>query len=92
MIIDVSEFGVAVPRAAVQEVDSQSVVFVRLERGLYEPRQVETGHSSGTQVEVFGNITAGEKVVTTGSFLLKTELERDDIGAGCCEVAPPAGT
>ena len=92
VIIDVSEFGVAVPRAAVQEVDSQSVVFVRLERGLYEPRQVETGHSSGTQVEVFGNITAGEKVVTTGSFLLKTELERDDIGAGCCEVAPPAGT
>ena len=91
VIIDNSEIGVAVPRAAVQEVDSQSVVFVRLERGLYEPRQVVTGHSSDTLVAVNGQLTAGESVVTTGSYLLKTELERDDIGAGCCEITPPTG-
>ncbi|MEZ5988763.1 MAG: hypothetical protein R3F30_06510 [Planctomycetota bacterium] len=28
----------------------------------------------------------GEVVVTRGSFLLKTELMKGSIGAGCCEV------
>lgn len=91
VIIESAESGVAVPRAALQNVASQSVVFVRLERGLYEPRLVETGNTSNALVAVSGQLRAGEPVVTTGSFLLKTELERDDIGAGCCEVAPPAG-
>jgi hypothetical protein len=27
--------------------------------------------------------------VTEGAFLLKTELSREDIGAGCCEVTIP---
>ena len=30
-------------------------------------------------------VKAGEEVVTTGSFLLKTETSKESIGAGCCE-------
>ena len=33
---------------------------------------------------------AGESVVTQGSFLLKTEILKGNIGAGCCEVDPGA--
>lgn len=87
--VDDSETGLKVPRAALQEVDSESVVFVRLERGIYEPRQVTPGNRDGESIEVSGRLEVGELVVTTGSFLLKTELERDDIGAGCCEIVVP---
>jgi cobalt-zinc-cadmium efflux system membrane fusion protein len=37
-------------------------------------------------VEVIGRISPGERVVTDGSFLLKTETLKESIGAGCCDV------
>ena len=82
---------VAVPRAAVQRVGEEMAVFVRTGQGLYEPRVVALGRTSDDLVQVSGAIHAGEPVVTVGAFLLKTELSKDSIGAGCCEVEPPGG-
>ncbi len=84
---------VVVPRAAVQRLAKESVVFVRLGEGLYEPRVVEVGLSGAVPdaVQASGDLRVGEDVVTTGAFLLKTELSPDSIGAGCCEVEPPGG-
>ena len=39
-------------------------------------------------VEIHKGLEPGEKVVTTGSFLMKTEILKSNIGAGCCEVDP----
>jgi membrane fusion protein, heavy metal efflux system len=80
---------VAVPTAAVQRLDDGAVVFVRTGPGLYEPRAVDTGRSTAQRIEVKGLIEPGDAVVTTGAFLLKTELRKDAIGAGCCEVEAP---
>jgi cobalt-zinc-cadmium efflux system membrane fusion protein len=77
---------VAVPREALQRIDRATVVFVRIDEAVYEPRVVEPGRRSGALVQVRGDLEAGESVVTTGAFLLKTELQSDSIGAGCCEV------
>lgn len=82
--------GVAVPRDAVQRVDESAVLFVRSAVGVYEPREVTTGRSDGRWVHVQG-VSVGEPVVTTGAYLLRTELTRDAIGAGCCEVELPSG-
>ena len=78
--------GLVVPKAAVQRLNEGTVVFVRKEEGTYEPRVVEVGRTDGDIVQVRGNLKPGEPVVTTGAFVLKTELSRDSIGAGCCEV------
>jgi len=43
----------------------------------------------GATVEVMGGVKAGEPVVTTGAFLLKTELMKESIGAGCCDADRP---
>ncbi len=83
--------GVVVPRDALQRLDDGWVVFVRLEPGLYEPRAVDRGESLGDRVAIQGPVKAGETVVTTGAFLLKTELRRDAIGAGCCEIEHEEG-
>jgi cobalt-zinc-cadmium efflux system membrane fusion protein len=81
--------GVTVPLQAVQKTDDGSVIFVRLKAGLYETRQVSLGRSDGHRVQLKGRLKPGEQVVTTGAFLLRTELSKSSIGAGCCDVKKP---
>jgi len=73
----------------VQRMDGSRVVFVRLGNGLYEPRVVTLGRSGEGVVQVRGELEPGQEIVTEGAYLLKTELMRDSIGAGCCEVEGP---
>lgn len=80
---------VVVPRDAVQRHGEGTLVFVRTGSGVYEPRPVTLGRTKESLVAVTGDVKPGESVVTTGAFLLKTELSKDGIGAGCCEVETP---
>jgi len=80
-----------VPADAVQRMGEESVVFVRVGDGVFEPRTVTPGRSDGRLVQVTGDVKEGEAVVTTGAFLLRTELSKEAIGAGCCEVEGPGG-
>ncbi|QDE90551.1 efflux transporter periplasmic adaptor subunit [Myxococcus xanthus] len=78
---------VLVPHAAIQRAEGQTLVFVRKQAGLYEPVAVELGASTREEVEIVKGLSPGVEVVTTGAFLLKTEILKDSIGAGCCETA-----
>ena len=78
------ETGVWVPREALQRARDAHLVFVRLSAAEYEARRVEPTLEADERVLVRGRLAAGEPVVTTGSFLLKTETLRGSIGAGCC--------
>src|SRR3989304_3258007 len=65
-----------VPREAVQWEGSSHVVFVQTKADQFEPRRVTTGQNLGKQIELAkAEIKPGELVVTTGSFLLKTEIQ-----------------
>jgi cobalt-zinc-cadmium efflux system membrane fusion protein len=76
---------VVVPRAAVQRAKNVQLVFVRVSANEYETRRVQLGTADAEFIEIVKGIRPGEEVVTTGSFLLKTETLKDSIGAGCCE-------
>ena len=78
--------GLLVPREAVQRVESRTLVFVKRGGGLFEPVAVETGEAEGELVEVVSGLEPGAEVVTTGAFLLKTEIMKESIGAGCCDL------
>jgi len=73
-----------VPKTAVQWYERSSVVFVQKAGDLFEPRQVSVGRKEGPFWEITAGIQPNEAVATTGSFLLKTELMKGSIGAGCC--------
>jgi cobalt-zinc-cadmium efflux system membrane fusion protein len=75
-----------VPRDAVQRAEGRALVFVRRGEAVFEPVAVETGESHGDLVEVVSGIEPGAEVVTTGAFLLKTEIMKESIGAGCCDL------
>jgi cobalt-zinc-cadmium efflux system membrane fusion protein len=64
----------AVPEAAVQRIDDRSVVFIDLGDGRFERRFVEEGRHTDGWTEVLDGLSAGEKVVTDGSFLVKSEF------------------
>ena len=67
----------AVPEAAVQDDDGRQIVFVQAAAGKFVRREIKTGQRSAGQVEVRQGLAAGETVVTSGSFLLKSEMRKD---------------
>jgi cobalt-zinc-cadmium efflux system membrane fusion protein len=75
-----------VPREAVQLAESRTLVFVKRGASLYEPVAVQTGETAGDLVELVSGLEPGAEVVTTGAFLLKTEIMKASIGAGCCDL------
>ncbi|MCP4290508.1 MAG: efflux RND transporter periplasmic adaptor subunit [bacterium] len=77
-----------IPREAVQWEGCCNVVFVKKSETSYHPRKVTLGPANDGIYEVISGLSEGETVVTQGSFLLKTEILKNNIGAGCCEVQP----
>ncbi|MBK8594070.1 MAG: efflux RND transporter periplasmic adaptor subunit [Holophagales bacterium] len=75
----------AVPSEAVLEDEGRSFVFVRLEGPYFVRRPVTVEHSEGGFVEVTGSLAAGDEVVSRGSFLLKSDVLRSKMGAGCAD-------
>lgn len=78
----------SVPDKAVQTDGCCQLVFVRRDPMVFEPRKVTLGAAANGYVEILDGLARGEPVVTTGSFLMKTEILKSNIGAGCCEVDP----
>ncbi len=67
---------------AVQRVGDRSVVFVPKdnEPGAFEVRDVELGGETEGYHRVLSGLKLGEKVVTKGSFTLKTQMMKGEIG------------
>lgn len=70
------ENAIVVPAAAIQRQKSESIVFVDAGGGLYKRREIKVGARSPDAVEIADGLQAGEVVVTSGSFMLKSELEK----------------
>lgn len=79
---------VTVPSAAAQTDGCCQIVFVRESETVFQPRKVALGTRSNGYVEVLQGLSAGEVVASEGAFLMKTEILKGNIGAGCCEVDP----
>jgi membrane fusion protein, copper/silver efflux system len=73
---------ISVPVDAILDSGLQKTVFVDRGEGLFEPRQVETGWRFGNRVEVVKGLTAGERIVVSGTFLLDSESRMKAAGAG----------
>ena len=71
---------IRVPRAAVQTIDGQPFVFVDLSGGKYALRAVDRGADLEDGVEIRQGLDGSETVVTDGSFILKSEVLRAQMG------------
>ncbi|MDI3467711.1 MAG: putative Co/Zn/Cd efflux system membrane fusion protein [Nitrospira sp.] len=63
----------AVPESAVLDSGARQLVFLVRGGGLFEPRTVQLGPKIGGYYEVQEGLDAGDKVVTSGNFLIDSE-------------------
>jgi multidrug efflux pump subunit AcrA (membrane-fusion protein) len=69
-----------VPQDAVQQVNGQDAVFVRLSADRFAIRPIQAGDTAHGMVQVLSGIQPADQVVTLGSFLVKSQLLRSSIG------------
>ncbi|MCX2982690.1 HlyD family efflux transporter periplasmic adaptor subunit [Halieaceae bacterium IMCC14734] len=72
---------IAIREEAVQIMGDETVVFVASDEG-FEARPVTLGRSDGQLREVLTGLEAGEEYVTANSFILKSELGKEDAEHG----------
>ncbi|MBW1873152.1 MAG: efflux RND transporter periplasmic adaptor subunit [Deltaproteobacteria bacterium] len=73
------------PQCAVLEDDGRSFVFVHHEGEYYVRRWVVSGRSFAGLVEISSGLKGDEIVVTDGAFLMKSDVLRSKMGAGCAD-------
>lgn len=63
----------AIPRSAVIDTGRQKIVYVESADGVFDMRAIKTGPLAQDYYPVYGGLTEGDRVVTTGAFLLDAE-------------------
>ena len=70
----------AIPEEAVQTNGNKKIVFIDKGNGGFEKREVSLGRQVDSFYEVVYGVKAGERIVTKGSFLLKSEAQKGELG------------
>ena len=63
----------SVPADAIVDTGVRQTVYVEHAPGEFLPREVETGWRRGGRIEILRGLSAGDRVVTSGTFLLESE-------------------
>jgi Cu(I)/Ag(I) efflux system membrane fusion protein len=89
LALDAAE-GVVVPREAVVDTGEVRYVFVAQDGGRFEPRRVTLGVHGDDKIQVVAGLAPGERVVTSGNFLVDSESRLRAAVAGETAEGTPA--
>lgn len=76
---------VLLPSTAVVSDDGKTFVFQQWKDDLWRRRDVRVGPNHDGLVEVLDGLSPGATVVTAGAFMLKSDVLREKMGAGCAD-------
>ena len=71
-----------VPQEAVMDSGSEQLVYVSLHDGYFEPRKVQLGQKVDNKYMVLAGLNDGERVVTSGNFLVDSESRLKSASSG----------
>jgi len=71
-----------VPQEAVMDSGSEQLVYVALGDGYFEPRKVQVGARVDDKYVVLSGLQAGERIVTSGNFLIDSESKLKSAASG----------
>lgn len=81
IVTTVQENVLLIPDAAMQTDEDNQIVFVALDGNKFEKRIVKIGLDQRGLVQILQGVKPGEKVVTDGSFILKSEMLKGEMEA-----------
>jgi Cu(I)/Ag(I) efflux system membrane fusion protein len=70
-----------VPSETVIRTGTRTLVMLAGKGGRFRPAEVQTGVESGGKTEIIAGLTAGEKIVASGQFLIDSEASLSDVAA-----------
>ena len=73
---------IVVPVSAVMDTGQRQTVWVEMKPGMFEPREVKAGTRSGDNVQILSGLKAGEKVASSGGYLIDSEAQLKGGGGG----------
>jgi len=74
-----------IPKTALLSDEGNEFVFTFWKEDFYVRRMVQTGRTFFDRIEVLEGLEPGDRVVTVGAFLLKSDVLREKMGAGCAD-------
>ena len=74
-----------VPTSAILSDEGRTFVFAHWKDDLWMRHDVVTGTKRGGLVEILAGIQADSTIVTRGAFMLKSDILREKMGAGCAD-------
>ncbi len=80
IITTVLENALVIPDRALETDGEGQIVFVSLGENKFEKRVVEPGLAAQGRVQILSGIKAGDKIVTRGGFILKSEQLKGELG------------
>lgn len=80
-----AEGALLLPPSAIQRIEGQSFVFVKLAEDLFDARVVRLGAKCGGKVEIIEGLKPQEVVVVNHAFPLKSAFLISRLGAGCAD-------
>ncbi len=81
-----------VPSEALIRTGKRTLVMLAGGNGRFTPAEVQIGRESGDRTEVLAGLSAGDKVVASGQFLIDSEASLAGINARPLTGMPPAAT
>ncbi|MGH8163895.1 MAG: efflux RND transporter periplasmic adaptor subunit, partial [Rhodanobacteraceae bacterium] len=76
----VLENALVIPDKSLETDGANRIVFVSLGESKFEKRVVEPGLEAEGRTQILSGIKAGEKIVTEGGFILKSEQLKGELG------------
>ena len=71
-----------VPQEAVLDSGSEQLVYIALDGGYFQPRKVQLGPKVDNRYVVLSGLKAGERIVTSGNFLVDSESRLKSAAGG----------
>jgi cobalt-zinc-cadmium efflux system membrane fusion protein len=75
----------AAPQTAVLTDEGETFVFKHWKDDFFVRQNIQKGRESFGMIEILEGLQDGETVVTDGAFLLKSDVLREKMGAGCAD-------
>ncbi len=85
LFLETAQNQTLLPTSAVMEDEESRFVFKQIEPELFLRQPVVTGRKVGDKTIIQSGVAAGDVIVVEGAFLLKSDVLREKMGAGCAD-------